>query len=49
MEGSSFYRSVRRLCLYIEESGAFSQRRDGDYVLVHYLFKKLEHFTGAGR
>jgi hypothetical protein len=44
MKGSSFYRSVRRLCGYFEESGAFSQRRDGDYVLVLYLFRKLEHF-----
>ena len=44
MKGSSFYRSVRRLCLYFEESGAFSQRRDGDYGLVPYFFEKLEHF-----
>jgi hypothetical protein len=34
----------RRLCLYVDESGAFSQRRDGDYVLSRYVFKKPEHF-----
>ena len=38
MKGSSFYRSVRRLCLHVEESGEFSQRSDGDYVLLRYLF-----------
>ena len=43
MRVSSFYCSVRRLCLYVEDIGVFSQRPDGDCVLLHYVFKKMEY------